>query len=76
MLMDKQFLCVDCNTPISAVSALAMSRSNDRLYDFIVVTENGQYLGTVTIKDLLQKATEIEVSMAKHQNPLSGLRET
>ncbi len=72
-LMDQQFLCVDCRTPVSEVSSKAMSRSSDRLYDFIVVTENGKYLGTVTIKDLLQKASEIEVTMAKHQNPLSGL---
>lgn len=72
-LMDRNFLLVDYQTPISIVSYLAMSRSNDKLYDFIVVTENGKYIGTVTIKDLLQKATEIEVVNAKHQNPLSGL---
>ncbi len=72
-LMDRDFLSVDYQTPINAVSYMAMSRSKDRLYDFLVVTENGKYIGTVTIKDLLQKATEIEVDMAKHQNPLSGL---
>ena len=46
---------------------------SDKLYDFIVVTENDKYIGTVTIKDLLQKTSEIEVSAAKHQNPLTGL---
>ena len=40
---------------------------------FIVVTENDKYIGTVTIKDLLLKTMEIEISAAKHQNPLSGL---
>ncbi len=30
-------------------------------------------ISTVTIKDLLQKTTEIEVVNAKHQNPLTGL---
>ncbi|MDF2821235.1 MAG: hypothetical protein K0R15_1676 [Clostridiales bacterium] len=72
-LMDKDFLSVDYRTPINVVSSLAMSRTNDKLYDFIVVTEEDKYIGTVTIKDLLQKTTEIEVSAAKHQNPLSGL---
>jgi diguanylate cyclase (GGDEF)-like protein len=72
-LMDKNFLNVDHQTPISTVSYLAMSRPLDSLYDFIVVTDNGKYIGTVTIKDLLQKTTEIEVDNAKHQNPLSGL---
>jgi len=50
-----------------------MSRSADKLYDLIMVTKNGEYFGTVTIKDLLQKTTEIEVVNAKHQNPLTGL---
>jgi diguanylate cyclase (GGDEF)-like protein len=72
-LMDYNFLAVDYQMPINVVSYLAMSRSNDKLYDFIVVTENDKYIGTVTIKDLLQKATEIEVDNAKDQNPLSGL---
>ncbi len=72
-LMDRSFLSVDHQTPINIVSCLAMSRSNDKLYDFIVVTENKKYIGTVTIKDLLQKATEIKVDHAKHQNPLTGL---
>ncbi len=72
-LMDRNFLAVDYQTPINVVSYLAMSRPNDKLYDFIVVTEDDRYIGTVTIKDLLQRATEIEVDNAKDQNPLSGL---
>ncbi|HEX3037518.1 MAG TPA: GGDEF domain-containing protein [Oscillospiraceae bacterium] len=72
-LMDQNFLEVDYQTPINMVSSIAMARPNEKLYDFIVVTKNGKYIGTVTIKDLLQKTTEIEVDNAKYQNPLSGL---
>lgn len=72
-IMDRDFLSVDYKTPVNVVSSLAMSRENDSLYDFIVVTENNRNLGIVTIKDLLKKASEIEISAAKHQNPLSGL---
>lgn len=72
-IMDTNYLSVDCKMPVNMVSAKAMSRSNDKLYDFIVVTEEDKYAGVVTIKDLLQKAIEIEISEAKHQNPLSGL---
>jgi diguanylate cyclase (GGDEF)-like protein len=71
--MDKNFLSVDYKTPVSIVSSIAMSRQNDKLYDFIVITKNSKYIGTVTIKDLLKRTTEIEVATAKHQNPLSGL---
>ncbi len=73
VLMDRCFLSVDSKTPVNVVSAAAMARSNENLYDFIVVTKLGQYIGTVTIKDLLEKCIEIEVSEAKQQNPLSGL---
>lgn len=72
-LMDQEFLSVDHKVPINFVSSLAMARPNNKLYDFIVITEEDKYKGTVTIKDLLLKTTEIEISMAKHQNPLSGL---
>jgi predicted transcriptional regulator len=69
-IMDTGFLSIDSKTPVSEVSTLAMSRPNHKLYDFIVVTEDDRYLGIVTIKDLLQKTTELEVSAAKHQNIL------
>ncbi|MFT8391191.1 MAG: bifunctional diguanylate cyclase/phosphodiesterase [Sporolactobacillus sp.] len=72
-LMDTNFISVDYRMPISAVSKLAMARSQDRLYDFIVVTKDNKYYGTVTIKNLLQRATEIEVAKAKYENPLTGL---
>lgn len=72
-VMDKEFLSVDYKTPISIVSSRAISRENDKIYDFIVVTKNDEYLGIVTIKDLLKKTSETEISMEKYQNPLSGL---
>lgn len=72
-LMDRKFLAVDSKTPVSLVSSMAMSRSSSKLYDFIAVTEEGALVGVVTIKDLLLKTTEIEISAARHQNPLTGL---
>jgi EAL domain-containing protein (putative c-di-GMP-specific phosphodiesterase class I)/predicted transcriptional regulator len=72
-LMDNEYLEVDYHTPINTVSYLAMERENSKLYDMIVVTKDGKFYGTVTVKDLLQKATEIDVANAKNLNPLSGL---
>lgn len=66
-IMDKDFLSVDSHTPVNIVSSLAMARTNDRLYDFIVVTENNRYLGTVTVKKLLQTTIETDTTMAKQQ---------
>jgi EAL domain-containing protein (putative c-di-GMP-specific phosphodiesterase class I) len=54
-IMDNDFLEVDYQTPVNTVSYLAMERESNKLYDMIVVTKDGKYFGTVTIKDLLQK---------------------
>lgn len=72
-IMDNDPLIVDSKTPIDMVSKFAMSRPTEKLYDYIIVTKGDDYYGIVTIKDLLEKTMEIEVSNAKHQNPLSGL---
>ena len=72
-IMDRQPLTVDFDTKIDVVSKSAMTRGDEHLYDNIIVTKNGDYYGIVTVKDLLEKTTEIEVNHAKHLNPLSGL---
>lgn len=73
LIMDRHPLVVEFRSPIDMVSKQAMSRSASTLYDFIIITKESRYYGVVTIKDLLEKTMEIEVSNAKHQNPLSGL---
>lgn len=73
IIMDTKPLVKEFTTPIDVVSKLAMSRSVKTLYDFIVVTRDMAYLGVVTIKDLLEKTMEIEVSNSRNLNPLSGL---
>lgn len=72
-LMDKDYLSVDYHTTLNIVSTMAMARSHDNLYDFVVVTKQDQLYGVVTVKDLLQVTTDIEISAAKHLNPLTGL---
>lgn len=72
-LAEKSFLQVDAQTSISSVAKIAMERETDDLYDFIVVTEDDKYDGIVTIQDLLKKAMEIDVDLAKCANPLTGL---
>ncbi|MBP3507954.1 MAG: GGDEF domain-containing protein [Lachnospiraceae bacterium] len=69
----KNFLHVEAGTAINNVTKLAMQRDKDSLYDFIVVQEQNQYVGIVTVEDLLEKAMEINVNIAKSANPLTGL---
>ncbi len=72
-IMDQNFMNVDCKTTIDVVGKNAMKRDFDKLYDFIVVTRNDHFRGTVTVKDLMEKLIEIEFVYAKHLNPLSEL---
>lgn len=72
-IMHTSFLAVAHNTPIDEVAKQAMARTADQLYDFITVTKDGQYLGIVTVKDLLEKTIQIEIDNAKHLNPLTEL---
>jgi len=73
LLMDKNPLTVDYHTPLEQVSKLAVARTEDTLYDYIIVTQNSKYYGITTVKNLLEKTTQLEINRAKHSNPLSGL---
>lgn len=72
-LMEKNYLSVDYEITLNNVSKMAMARPSDNLYDFIVVTKHDRLYGVVTVKDLLETTTEIEISAARHLNPLTGL---
>ena len=72
-LTSKNFLSVNYDMPVNQVSKLAMQRHYDQLYNPIVVEKEGMYWGIVTIKDLLEACTKVEVDTAMHSNPLTGL---
>lgn len=72
-LADSGFLRVNYYMPVDQVSRLAMQRAPEHLYNPIVVEHEGKYSGIVTIKDLLDTCTKIEVDIAIHSNPLTGL---
>ncbi|MBA1335453.1 MAG: EAL domain/GGDEF domain protein [Firmicutes bacterium] len=73
LLMDKQPLVVDYNTPISQVAGIAMSRKEDNLYDYIIVSRDNCYYGIITVKSLLDKINQIELNRARNLNPLTQL---
>ncbi len=73
ILMNNRPLAVEYETTIDTVSKMAVARNEEALYDYIIVTRNSKYFGIVTVKDLLEKTTELEVNYARHLNPLSGL---
>lgn len=66
-------LIVESNIPIIEVSTASMQRPVEDLYDDVIVTKNGFFLGVVSIRELLLKLVETQVAIASFLNPLSNL---
>jgi diguanylate cyclase (GGDEF)-like protein len=73
LIMDKRPLVIDGATSLENASRVMTARSNDCIYDMVIITKHDHYIGTVTVKDMLNKTMEIEVNHAKHLNPLTGM---
>jgi diguanylate cyclase (GGDEF)-like protein len=72
-LAKTDFLRMNYDMPVDYVSRFAMQRSSECLYDPVVVEKDGKYSGIVTVKDLLDSCTKVDVDIAMHSNPLTGL---
>ena len=73
-LMDSEPLCMDFHNPDPAgPGRWAMAREQEKIYDDILVVQNGKYQGTVTVQRLVKASTEIERHKAVQLNPLTGL---
>ena len=53
-LMNTKALIVDCNESVENVSKIALQREQGSIYDAIIVTDAGRYIGVVTVKDLFE----------------------
>ncbi len=73
-LAKKEFLSVCDQTSIQMLSTKAMERSRDDLYDPVVVFDDrGCFCGTITMKQIITRSSELEVELALNSNPLTGL---
>ncbi len=72
-LMQSEYLEVSYDMRIDEVSKAAMDRDSETEYDAVVVTNKHKYIGTVTVKELLNTAIDIQVRRATEANPLTGL---
>ncbi|HEV7765402.1 MAG TPA: EAL domain-containing protein [Thermoanaerobaculia bacterium] len=67
-------LSVDEGASIVRLATLAMERSRDDRYDPVVIVRNGgAYRGTVTMRQLIMRAAELELQQARDSNPLTLL---
>ncbi len=72
-LLGQDYMAVDCSTTVDEMAALAMDRDFVSVYDAVIVTEQGRYLGIVTVRDLLLAAISIRERKAADASPLTGL---
>ncbi|MET4561127.1 diguanylate cyclase (GGDEF)-like protein [Lysinibacillus parviboronicapiens] len=73
LIIKENPLIVDRCIPITEVSTEAMQRPAEDLYDDVIVTKDGYFLGVVSIRELLLKLVETQVAIASFLNPLSSL---
>jgi diguanylate cyclase (GGDEF)-like protein len=72
-LMDPEPLVVDIADPVEEVAKAATNRENAKIYDDIIVTENGAFAGTISVQKMLDHLAEIQVKIAMGANPLTGM---
>ncbi len=67
-------LIVEDKMTVTTMAKLAMDRPAEDLYDpVLVVDSRGEFMGTVTMKQVMTKSLELEIRCAMGVNPLTGL---
>ncbi len=61
VLMDKNPLIVDASTLLESVAETAMKREDEKIYDDIIVVENGIVLGTVSVQKMLETFAQVQM---------------
>jgi diguanylate cyclase (GGDEF)-like protein len=72
-VMDSHPLMVEQDLLIDEVSGLATGRNYLKRYDDIIVTDQGEYRGVVSVQTLLDVMSKVKIEIAKVANPLTGL---
>ncbi|MHC1790243.1 ATP-binding protein [Solidesulfovibrio sp.] len=73
LIMNTRPLVVDVSVDIATIGLIAMNRPHDQLYDLVVITENEQYSGVVSVKRFmieLSQNREVEIKLLKRQKEI------
>lgn len=73
LLANNSPLIVDYFASVIEVSKLAMERSNEEVYDDVIIKKDNAIHGVVSIKALLLKVADIQAEIASYLNPLTLL---
>ena len=71
--MDTSPLVVETTLPLKKLSYQITSQQTQQNHSVFVITESDRYRGVGSLMDLLRQITDMQITMARHANPLSGL---
>ncbi len=71
--MDKSPIVVETSLPLKKLSYQITSQQSQQQQSLFVITEDSRYRGVGSLMDLLRQITDMQITMARHANPLSGL---
>jgi len=72
-LLNQEYMTADAGMTVEEIASLAMDRDHSSVYDAIIVTEKGKYLGVLTVRDLLLASINMREKRAADASPLTGL---
>ncbi len=72
-LMDSDTIIMDEFTPVYTAAQKALKRDEEHLYNDMIVTRQGDYLGVVTMKSIIDYTINYEKNKAIELNPLTSL---
>jgi diguanylate cyclase (GGDEF)-like protein len=64
---------LDAGTALDDVSRIVLNRDESNIYDALLVTQTGTYIGIVKVSSILEAISAQKLSMALQANPLTGL---
>jgi len=73
MFMDDSPVIADVQLPLKSLSQLITSQDEHQQHSMFIITDKGHYRGIGSLMDLLRQITDLQLTNARHANPLSGL---
>ncbi|MEL0635577.1 bifunctional diguanylate cyclase/phosphodiesterase [Marinomonas sp. TI.3.20] len=73
LLLSDDILIVESTASLSSVSALVTNQEADALNNEIIIVQEGKFIGTGHLRDLLKRITELKIQNATYSNPLTLL---
>ncbi|MDO8825101.1 bifunctional diguanylate cyclase/phosphodiesterase [Methylophaga sp.] len=73
LFMDRRPIIAETSMPLKNLSQQITSQDSSQQHSVFIICEQGYYRGVGSLMDLLRQITDLQLTIARHANPLSGL---